>query len=84
MTAWFNMNIFPSTPTQMYQPSLSLLQDYLQSNIRPLGAAKIYMEGLTQLLAYGLITGSVSGQLVDEPKLQYQILLDVAKHKCGH
>ena len=62
---------------------LSLLQDYLQSNIRPL-SAKIYMERLTQLLAYGLITGSVSCQLVDEPKLQYQILLDVAKHKCGH
>ena len=37
---------------------LSLLQDYLQSNIRPL-SAKIYMERLTQLLAYGLITASV-------------------------
>ena len=37
---------------------LSLLQDYLQANIGPF-SAKIYMEGLTQLLAYGLIMGSV-------------------------
>ena len=62
---------------------LSLLQGFLQSNIGPL-SAKIYIKGLTQLLAYGLIIGSVSCQLVDEPKLQCQILLDVAKHKCRH
>ena len=80
MTTWFNMHIHLLLLLKC-TGLLALLQDYLQSNIRPL-SAKICMEGLTQLLAYGIISLFCQLSVGGWSQATYQILIDVLRvHK---